>query len=81
MNIYVCIYIYIWIYINYVIIIYKYFESIDSEHLCHLSAVDENPLAGSMRVRGLATGDSSSLLCLLLLIQRKHAFIMRLNII
>jgi len=31
----------------------------DSEHPCHLSAVDKDPLAGSMRVRGPTTDDSA----------------------
>ena len=38
----------------------------DSEHPPHLSAVDGNPLAGSTCVRGPASDDSFSLLCLLL---------------
>jgi len=36
---------------------------IDSEHTCYLSAIDENPSAGSTCVRGTATGDSLSAYC------------------
>ena len=39
----------------------------DHEQPCHLSAADGSPLAGSTCVRGTTTGDSSSLLCTVLL--------------
>ena len=53
----------------------------DSEHPCHLSAVDGNPLVGSTCVRGPATGDSFSLLCIVLLTDVIYSFVMTFNII
>jgi len=46
---------------------------------CHLLAVDGNRLAGSKRVRRPTTGDSVSLLCLVLLMKWTYLFIMVFN--
>ena len=58
-----------------------YFWSRDSEHPHHpLSAVDWNPLACSTCVRGPTTGDSFSILCVVVLIEWTYSFIMTFNI-
>jgi len=44
----------------------------DSEHPSHMSAVDRNPLTGSTRVCGPTSGDSFSLLCLVLQTDGTH---------
>src|SRR5688572_6824309 len=53
----------------------------DSEHPCHLSSFNENPLVGSTCAHEPATGDSSSFLGIVLLTDVIYSFIVTLSII